>query len=369
VPVGSTIEWRITNFDIFSTYVVSVSSGSVSRGADRITYTAPAAAGTVTLTVTVNGVVREISVSIENNVLIPQPEAPPSIGSALEGGFYFGTIWDTILNVGVDLAIGMGSVSLPVPSGSHPFYLGQQVKLRPAGYNGDDEMLGTVAGLTANVLTVNVTSASGAGQSYTSWVVVGRWKLILAPKSVGEAGPVQYKTANTASPAETRTLTNGKAATAAMVAAGSHPAAAFCAGLSVGGYIDWYLPARDELELIWRNLKPVTNNNSTAAQPVATASYTRDGNYGGYGGMGYNRHSAPPGAAYGGSVPAQTPLIDFQAGGAEAMGFGADYYWSSSEFSDTHGWRQYYDTSTPGHQHNLTKTTSHRARAVRRSIL
>jgi hypothetical protein len=102
--------------------------------------------------------------------------------------------------------------------------------------------------------------------------------VIVAPKSSGENSSKAYKNANTAAPAATGTLTEGLKATLAMVADGNstvYPAAHFCNDLSIGGYSDWYFPARDELELIYRNLKPVTDNNyTTANRPTgATPNY------------------------------------------------------------------------------------------------
>ena len=43
----------------------------------------------------------------------------------------------------------------------------------------------------------------------------------------------------------------------------SHPAAQFCEGLTIGGFSDWYMPARNELEICYYNLKPTTQNNNT----------------------------------------------------------------------------------------------------------
>ncbi len=53
--VSQTKTYTITNYDSFSTYSVSVSSGSVSIAGDSITFVAPSIAGSVTLTVTKDG--------------------------------------------------------------------------------------------------------------------------------------------------------------------------------------------------------------------------------------------------------------------------------------------------------------------------
>jgi hypothetical protein len=59
---------------------------------------------------------------------------------------------------------------------------------------------------------------------------------------------------------------DGAANTAAMVTAGiaDHPAANFCKNLSIGGFTDWYLPARYELDIAYFNLKPSTAANNTS---------------------------------------------------------------------------------------------------------
>lgn len=44
---------------------------------------------------------------------------------------------------------------------------------------------------------------------------------------------------------------SGREHTAALAEAGGYPAAAACAGLTMNGHTDWYLPAANELDLIW----------------------------------------------------------------------------------------------------------------------
>jgi hypothetical protein len=134
---------------------------------------------------------------------------------------------------------------------------------------------------------------------------------------------------------------------------------------------DWYLPARDELELIYRNLKPFTNNNFTGLRPNSpTANYTNLGSIGTGGtGQGLNYNSDPQGVAYTTGSPAQTSVAAFQTGGAEAMLAGPNYYWSSTQYGTGDGWIHYYDLGTPGQQNLDNKTGSQTVRAVRRSII
>ena len=98
----------------------------------------------------------------------------------------------------------------------------------------------------------------------------------------------------------------------------SHPAAQYCEGLTIGGYSDWYLHARYELDIAYENLKPTTDSNSTS--------------------HGINDYSVPKRTANrSAGTPAQTSIAAFQSGGG-AEAFVADYHWSSTEISATGAW-------------------------------
>jgi hypothetical protein len=88
--------------------------------------------------------------------------------------------------------------------------------------------------------------------------------LIVAPSASGYNGqvPLQWKTTNT-STAGTTSPFDGAINSANMNNA-SHPAAQYCEGLTIGGYSDWYLPARYELDIAYENLKPTTASNNTS---------------------------------------------------------------------------------------------------------
>ena len=190
--------------------------------------------------------------------------------------------------------------------------------------------------------------------------------IIVAPRASGENTSLQYKNTNDAAPAATQTLNNGPAATAAMVAAGNstvYPAAHFCNNLTINGFSDWYLPARDELELCYRNLKPTTGANNTGNRSQSAYTYP-EGNDQAAGTIGVNRNSDPTGAAYTSGSPAQTSVSDFQTGNTEA--FASAFYWSSSEFSSTNAWAQEFSN---GFQENGGKNISVYVRAVRRIAL
>ena len=139
--------------------------------------------------------------------------------------------------------------------------------------------------------------------------------LIVAPAATGATGAgyilttnKQWKTTNTATAGTTSTYDG--AANSANMNNASHPAAEFCETLSIGGYTDWYLPALDELEIAYYNLKPTTDSNDT--------------------GSGTNAYSVPArGSNYTAGTPAQTTVTAFQTGNSEA--FDDVDHWSSTE--------------------------------------
>jgi len=129
------------------------------------------------------------------------------------------------------------------------------------------------------------------------------------------------------------------------------------AGEGLNGHTDWYLPSRDELEIIYRNFKPVAMDNSEGTR-VASG-------FGGDGAThGTNVNSIPAGAGYTQSDPAQTNAVSFQGGGADALE--ASDYWSSSENDGSCAWLQFFPN---GGQYRLIKTNRYRVRAVRRIAL
>lgn len=97
----------------------------------------------------------------------------------------------------------------------------------------------------------------------------------------------------------------GAANTRAIVAklGNGNYAAKLCADLTLNGYDDWFLPSKDELELMYKNLHK-------------------------------------------------------QGGG----GFAGGYYWSSSESSDSYAWKQRFGD---GYQSKYGKAANYRVRAVR----
>lgn len=170
----------------------------------------------------------------------------------------------------------------------------------------------------------------------------GVYALIVAPKSQGGDGQYVWKT-DQSTTAGAASLYDGLSNTNAMIAAGAsaHPAANFCNNLSINGYNDWYLPAKDELEILYRYLKPTIDANNTS--------------------YGANSNSVPTTSNYTSSDPAQTSVSIFQEGNTEAL---LDtYYWSSTDYTDTFGLLQKFSS---GDIANGYKMGSFQVRAVRR---
>jgi hypothetical protein len=120
------------------------------------------------------------------------------------------------------------------------------------------------------------------------------------------------------------------------------------------GYSDWYLPARDELELIYRHFKPTTDDNNDGTRPSS--------GFGGDGAThGTNNSSDPNGSGYTTSDPSQTSITSFQDGGADYLT--DNNYWSSTEYDASGSWRQSFNS---GYQNDFNKDLTYRVRAVRR---
>jgi hypothetical protein len=384
--VTKTKTYQITNFNSFSSYTVSASAGTASISGDTITFTAPVTAGNVSLTLAVDGQPTVFVINVQASTpYIPTPTpTPANFGDPFEGGFYYGMTWEA-LSAYKSTTFVTCSQSKTLSTGTHAFtinvdmvatpvvYAGQTLEVRSRA-NPNNKFIGTVTNATVNVITLNVTSISGSG-TFSDWSFMSRYRLIAAPKASGENAGIMLKNANTALPTACQTLTEGWAATMAMFTADTstvYPAAHWARNLVINGFDDFFIPARDQLEPCWRNLKPVTNNNYvTANRPTgASFNYANNGSYGDTSpNHGTNNNSSPAGAAYTSAVPAQTAATAFRTGGAESFEFGSVYYWSSSEFNASFAWFQNWDSSYPGYQNFNGKAKSYRVRAVRRSVI
>jgi hypothetical protein len=181
-----------------------------------------------------------------------------------------------------------------------------------------------------------------AGQISTTGNGIATHYLVLAPKATGEFVGKQWKTTND-STAGTSSDIDGPTNTANMNNA-SHPAAQFCKGLAIGGYTDWYMPAKNELDVCYYNLKPSGGGNNLTNS-------------------GTNPNAVPARAS---NYTAGTPGVSSSAlfaTGSEKFGVDASsVVWSSTE-SGGYGWCQVFQS---GWQLAEDKNKSYTVRAVRR---
>lgn len=187
-------------------------------------------------------------------------------------------------------------------------------------------------------------TAMGGGFYGGSILIDGKqFALIVAPKAEGEHKPATWISDNKDVPGA-KSYNDGLANTQAMAAAGSK-LAQWALGLEIGGETDWYLPAQDELEIIYRNLKPTSDKNSCWAR------------------SGINLSAVEPTRPYTPDFPSRTMSDAFQNGGSEA--FDTNWYWSSTQPVSDSEFAWYQSFSRGGQDYSSTGNEL-RARAVRR---
>ena len=178
-----------------------------------------------------------------------------------------------------------------------------------------------------------------AGQISTAGNGVADYNLVVGPVASAQS-TLQWKTSNTGG--DPTSVIDGPTNSATMNSA-TYPAAQFCEAVNVGGFTDWYMPAKNELEVCYFNLKPDTTSNNTSS--------------------GINPNAVPARASnYTAGTPAQTSATDFKNTGAED--FAGESYFSSTESSSQHAWAQSFNI---GYQ-NATeyKSNNSHLRAIRR---
>jgi hypothetical protein len=168
--------------------------------------------------------------------------------------------------------------------------------------------------------------------------------LIVAPKASGENSGSTWGTYGVTT--GITSVIAGPTNSASLAALGAaYQAAVFAEALSIGGYTDWYLPAKNELEVLYYFLKPTTDANTTSS------------------GSNDNAVSPEPiSTNYTSGSPAQTSAgIGFRTG--ETNAFVSNYYWSSTDINNYTAWNQLFIN---GLQNNGNKSYNFYVRAVRR---
>ena len=286
----------------------------------------------------------------------PRTPGAPTIGTATAGAAGSGAATVTYT---APTDLGAGTVTYTATSS-------------PGGLTGTGASPITVSGLTAGTAyTFTVTAATPGGTSPASAASnsvtpaalaigdayeggfyagqigvsgVATHNLVVGPLASAQNTSIKWKNANTATAGADSDI-DGPQNTADMVADGNstvYPAAHFCNDLVIGGYSDWYMPAKNEIEVCYYNLKPTTTNNNTSS--------------------GINPNAVPARASnYTAGTPAQTSATDFKDTGAED--FANVQYWSSTEQAT--GFYAWYQTFYNGHQINTNKTSLNRVRAIR----
>jgi len=345
IYVTQNSQFTVTDFDVFTDYAVQVSAGTVSISGSTISYAAPNVAGPVTLTVSAG----EYHRVIELDILPDRPAAPvitspvatgvmdnPTISTGAfsligpnadthsktdweiwTGPNRTGTLkWSSRNNVTHKLSITATGAGLAVSTQYHLF-------VRHFGATFGAGEWAELAFRTADQFLPTVIGQAFGGGFYAGKVQQsdGIYVLIVAPKAAETSSA--WKNAQTTT-AGTASLNDGLANSDAMNNA-SHAAAQYCRAYNGGGLDDWYLPARDELEVCYRNLKPDSTANHTTS--------------------GANTNSVPAAAIYTAGSPAQTSAAAFKAGGAEAFTV-PSFYWSSTENSANNAWIQRFSDGT-----------------------
>ena len=153
------------------------------------------------------------------------------------------------------------------------------------------------------------------GGFYAGQIRIGEqsFALVRAPKATGQHDDVEWHDKYDTIPGA-QSWNDGLANTQAMAAAGSK-IAQWALAQRIADHADWYIPAMDELEVCYRNLKPTTEQNYLYAR------------------SGLNVSAVPPTYPYTPDFPLQTSAEAFRADGAEA--FDPVWYWSSTQLAGT----------------------------------
>jgi hypothetical protein len=184
-----------------------------------------------------------------------------------------------------------------------------------------------------------------AGKVATGGGGVATFYLVVADKTVGQSSALKWS-ASQVTTGVTSTI-NGPTNSASLAALG-YPMASFCENLNTGGYTDWYMPAKDELEILYYFLKPNTNSNWTSSGSNA-----------------YAVSPQPINTNYSSGSPAQTSATSFRTG-ASSQEFSTVFYFSSTEYNANDAWAQTFNDGTQSNANKTFDFLGWSVRAVRR---
>lgn len=212
---------------------------------------------------------------------------------------------------------------------------------------------------TASSVSNSITPALNLGDSYAGGYYAGKISingdgvathlLIVAPKATGQASGKTFGNYGTDTGFKSRI--NGPSNSAGEAALGAgNTAAVFCENLTIGGYSDWYMPAINELEVLYYYFKPSSSSNyaggTNGANPNAVAP-------------------EPINTKYTASAPAQTSITPFNS--TEAFDFNttdaSKFYLTSTDLSSGNSWLISFNN---GQQDYGGKLNNYYVRAVRR---
>jgi hypothetical protein len=207
------------------------------------------------------------------------------------------------------------------------------------------QMQAKAAGTWTEPAPTTIGQAYGGGYYGGKINVSGtQYYLVVADKTVGE---IQGAWGTNSVFTGVTSVINGPANTTTLAALGSaYAAATFCENLNSGGYTGWYMPALNELEVLYYFLKIDNTANNTSSGSNANAVSPE-----------------PISTNYTSGSPSQTTATNFRLG-ASSQEFAAYTYWVSTDVDASTAWQQSFNT---GHQANGNpKQYSNYTRAIRR---
>lgn len=183
-----------------------------------------------------------------------------------------------------------------------------------------------------------------AGQINVSGTI---YNLVVADKTTGEVYGKTWGTYGTTT--GVTSVINGPTNTTTLAGLGvDYQAAIFCESLVTGGYSDWYMPALNELEVLYYFLKPSATSNVTTTGSNANAVSPE-----------------PVSTNYTAGAPGQTSATTFRTG-ASSQEFVGDYYWASTEVGSAQAYTKLFTDGGVAARYKHNFLGSNYTRAVRR---